>query len=391
MNKRILPILQRLGLRRPVREKRFAQKFINQFGDLGSLVIEAMGQRYEGVFSSDFWSLKNQNPDLSLALSSQILTNFYQEYLLWIDNVPEPFDPVRILDIGCDNGILTCAYALKFPTATVIGIDKNPEAISCAKSLAKRQKIENVDFQIADILGGLHGLNSTTPFDLITGIMAYNSVIEIPSMPKGWSLSELELPDSSIWKQLLQDTGRLLASHGHFISVERLISSASIHWWAKALDAVGLHINWPSSMILTYSDFEESYRHPAFLSGHQYESGVSVYDTLAFDGSPELLKFADKQFKGVVAEALFRAFASRSLIYGCEFRHVDGVHERIEIWDANTVILCYTYSSRSTRNLVIGPRHRYQECMEYVRGLLANMTVDNLKEYRSLTERDMSR
>ena len=68
--------------------------------------------------------------------------------------------PNRILDIGCNIGITTCFYATLYPEATIIGVDRNQVVIACAKKLAAKLHLTNVEFIEADVLN-LRGTRKT--------------------------------------------------------------------------------------------------------------------------------------------------------------------------------------------------------------------------------------
>jgi ribosomal protein L11 methyltransferase len=55
-----------------------------------------------------------------------------------------------LLDLGTGSGILALAAA-RFGVKHVIAIDHDPVAIATAKENARRHKIDNVDFRVADV------------------------------------------------------------------------------------------------------------------------------------------------------------------------------------------------------------------------------------------------
>ena len=89
-----------------------------------------------------------QNLDLSLDVAST-RRNLYFHFLEWFIGTIRNFEGT-LLDIGCGNGVHSCFYAIRYPAATVVGIDVSNEAISCAKQLAERLELKNVEFKVAD-------------------------------------------------------------------------------------------------------------------------------------------------------------------------------------------------------------------------------------------------
>ena len=379
--------LTSIGVGQPVKSEKFWRRLENRFGKLARDIRDHINLRGDGVADGDFWRLKNETLDLSLSLSGQFMGDFYRSYLPWLSTVTANAGITRILDVGCDNGVLTCSYAKSFPNAQVIGIDQSSEGINCAKELAGRLGISNVQFRKLDALE----LGTTLVgerFDLITAIMTYHSVSEIPGMPLGWSLFQLELPDTANWQGGLSGIALLLGEDAKFISVERLTSSAGVLWWTRAISGAGLSINWRSSEVLCYSSLGEASRVPAFVCDRRQRVEGSAWDALAFWARPELIEVAKAPFEGDVAEALFEAVRDRTLIWGVEVAFADGLVERFEVWDARTVILAYTLSNMRGRRLVIGPCHKQEECIEHAKQYWESKPHTRLRHYVSIIERD---
>ncbi|HUS17057.1 MAG TPA: methyltransferase domain-containing protein [Chloroflexia bacterium] len=70
-----------------------------------------------------------------------------------------------ILDLGCAEGQLGRVMREIYPQAYLVGVDKDPEAITRAQSTADELQLRNVEYQVADIEQGL----PPGPFDLIYG------------------------------------------------------------------------------------------------------------------------------------------------------------------------------------------------------------------------------
>lgn len=56
-----------------------------------------------------------------------------------------------ILDVGCGSGIMTSAFAKRYPSSKVIGMEYSEEAVGRAKSYVQKQEITNVDIFTADV------------------------------------------------------------------------------------------------------------------------------------------------------------------------------------------------------------------------------------------------
>ena len=108
----------------------------------------AMSMRNGNSSSNKIYKLKNDNLQLSIDFSAYS-ANLYKSYFGWLIT-NDDLNPKNILDIGCDNGIVTCFYALLYPNAKVVGVDKEKKGIECGIELAKKLNLTNVEFKIMD-------------------------------------------------------------------------------------------------------------------------------------------------------------------------------------------------------------------------------------------------
>ncbi len=96
------------------------------------------------------YRLKNASLDFSIALSSQYMGRMYSSFLAMVTSLGLNPQANAVLDLGCDNGLLTAFYAMYFTDATVVGVDKCEEAIACANALKERLRLANLTFVAAD-------------------------------------------------------------------------------------------------------------------------------------------------------------------------------------------------------------------------------------------------
>jgi ribosomal protein L11 methyltransferase len=61
-----------------------------------------------------------------------------------------PDEEFSLLDLGTGSGILALA-AVRLGAKRVIAIDNDPIAVATARENARRNKIENIDFEVADV------------------------------------------------------------------------------------------------------------------------------------------------------------------------------------------------------------------------------------------------
>jgi ubiquinone/menaquinone biosynthesis C-methylase UbiE len=62
---------------------------------------------------------------------------------------------MRILDVGCGPGTITCGLAQLVPDGSVVGLDVSPALIDQAKANAASHELQNITFQTGNVLAGL--------------------------------------------------------------------------------------------------------------------------------------------------------------------------------------------------------------------------------------------
>lgn len=203
------------------------------------------------------YDVKNQSLELSLHVSN-FSTDLYQKYFEWmtchiIDS------PGRILDLGCDNGIATCFFAMLFPHSEVIGIDINENGLYCAKELADKLKLSNVTFLKINFKKICEHFSSFS-FDYIVSLRSFHEMIgEFP-----------ENPDEPHQDYRLNHVQALLRDeNSQFISCERLLGFDSIQVWAKLLEEAKLFINFHDSCFIRFHEIGQEQRMPVLVTSRQ--------------------------------------------------------------------------------------------------------------------------
>jgi SAM-dependent methyltransferase len=81
--------------------------------------------------------------------------------------------PLRLLDAGCGDGLLSLAIAKLHPDWSILGIDVNPSLLAGARERARMRSLDNVDFVAANLTEEL----PRTGFDVV---LALECLSEIP-------------------------------------------------------------------------------------------------------------------------------------------------------------------------------------------------------------------
>ena len=72
---------------------------------------------------------------------------------------------MRILDVGCGPGSITCDFAELIPDGHVTGVDLSPAVIETARSAARDRGVSNTIFEVGNVLKGLGYADES--FDLV--------------------------------------------------------------------------------------------------------------------------------------------------------------------------------------------------------------------------------
>lgn len=240
----------------------------DRYGGVADALKGTAERRLEGDLSEDFYAMKNDHLQLSLDVGIGFSRSLYQAQLERLVEIAADLpQPRRILDPGCENGLLTCFYGLLWPTAEVIGVDLSAEAISCAQALRERERVDNVAFHALDTPGPT--IESLGAFDLVLasrtmlfermGIPTFLppvDAVDIASMPKD------EAPEGWGYVRAIVDA---LEDHGILMSLERCGSPQVLPQWLAGIRALDLAVEWEKSGWLPFNEVGEVRAEPLLV------------------------------------------------------------------------------------------------------------------------------
>jgi hypothetical protein len=342
---RVNDFFGQVGLRRWYSIEAFYKYLQRTYGATGMRLIDVMHSEDDGD-DVIFHNLRNTNLELALDISGQRFGNFYKEYLNWWlrENLPIP---KRLLDIGCNCGILTCFYATLYPDAEIIGIDKCVPAVKRARELANKLGLKNVRFEVHD-LHDPFTLKPDRDYDLITTTTVMHEAVAFPH-DLSWGLENIDLDQGmEPLRQILTIIQSLLkAGSGLLISVDRHPIPSFTARWVRALNRANLQVIWDKSYMLPWVDEEEDVQTFTLTVSFPDTSPPQDIDkVLALVGAREFTeKMQDPVLEGSAAELLFRTFSNKRLVFGIEVDILDSNESwRMEIWRNNEIALVYEYS-----------------------------------------------
>lgn len=239
-----LQYMMELGLRPAKTWAQFFSMLQDKFGKEKAAEVEkAINERQDaadrGEKSNDavFYTLKNSSVDMSLAISGGFDGDFIRQACNHISSVADKYRScARILEIGCDCGILSCFLGRTFPESRIVSIDRCEDSIAVAKELAHRLNVSNITFLHADI--------NDYPEE------KYDAVVSVRVMHENFRLSEKEdhtlLMDTQAEQfaaataQYAQALSNKLTDNGLLLSIERCGLNPLLYGWMLALNEQGI-------------------------------------------------------------------------------------------------------------------------------------------------------
>lgn len=390
---------QKLNIR-PARDGRqFLSILLNKYNKkLVEQTVQLMTERPEKTLTedhnSDIYDLKNHSFEFSLDFI-RYNADLYYKYFQWFLSIKN-ITPKRILDIGCENGFITCFYGFVFPKAKIIGIDPCTNAIKCAEELAQKLKLKNVTFKNASLPKDRE-LFPRYYFDLITSVMTFKEIVgsyiqKVIGTPKEysyWSLQELDLGiGASQAKNSLDIVNAFLAQNGRYISFERWFPEDTI-WWADKLRASGLYINWDKAEKIGFHEIGEPRVFPAIVADKNFREYDYIEKTTELWLKNELPK--EENLINLAAETTLYNLPDKSLFKGLQCNYPNSLLKvRYEFWLSDDKLLCYQCGNTGYRELRILPIQSGESISQMIQDLKEYLVQNQYKiyQYNSIHERE---
>ncbi len=337
--------LQSVGFSMPASRERFTRDIESRFGRAGQDVLRAMDLRIDGGCpDDDFYPLKNSSLPLSLAITFWRKGGFYASFLSWMQRESLP-SPSRIIDIGCDNGILTCFYAQQFPDAEVIGVDLHESSIDRANELATKLAVQNASFQVLD-LNRAGAVFSGSTFDLVTATHVLSPDLErCRHLSSVGEVEQLEIAPEDL--EMLACVRHLTTPGRGILVTTDSLDDRAIGFWTRMLSHVGFSVNWPRSSTIYWPDSNsEQETCPVLVAENKEEADCwAVDDAVAFCSCPELVEKAENlTFSDSAAEAMFRGLDRKKLAKGAKVTEPEGEVHHIQLWTCGPLAFIYQHA-----------------------------------------------
>jgi hypothetical protein len=254
--------LNKAGIKTDIKDpEKFLSKVENRFPESYYSFCELSNSRAtEGRSFQEIYDIKNEDKEFSLLMSSLFQAPVWINWIKWFLKSPavEKFEQAKhILDLGSDNGIITCFLAAYFPEAKITGIDRCKEGKNVAYAVSEKLDISNVEFKAIDAAEYLK--NNHIKFDLINSLTFFKEALLIEENNQ-WALdlsqkesNKPKLNEESI--HVIESTVNNLNEGGLLLCCERIHSSDYYRAFLDHFHATGIKSS--SHEGLFFQDWQE--------------------------------------------------------------------------------------------------------------------------------------
>lgn len=300
-----------------------------------------------------FYEYKNSSLEVSTLFSGLYEGDVYRRVCNWIQRNKSYFGKT-ILDVGCDNRIISCFLASSLPGCHIISTDRFSSASTIAGKLARKLELFNIEFRDVDI----KNLSPELKFDTIFSMRTINENIDF----SGYPTYARFLEKGKFCADRLCEYADSLAAHvkdtGNMISIERGERPDLLLGWLYAMEKAGMAISRERIEGITASELGEDthFRVAVWSKTDRQESRDTsdLYD-IWFAMVTQETDFSALEHQGWEAEVLFENIAGERLKQ-ITYRDKNGeIAGRIGLWscsDMDDILLVFNkIGNKSELNL----------------------------------------
>ena len=193
--------------------------------------------RADGKNESDIYKLMNKTLEGSITFFGGFDSAWLRKTLRLIEKYKNEYGK-EVLDVGCNNGIVTCFIAKCCPDAHVVGIDIEPASVAIARQLAAKLNLTNVEFRVCDFLK-----SDDQQYDSVFMFKTIQEMVGIDLTRKAASMSFFELGEyfAKKFNRVAKIIAKRLKQGGTFFSVERIPYTIATYGYCCALTLNDVH------------------------------------------------------------------------------------------------------------------------------------------------------
>jgi SAM-dependent methyltransferase len=319
-----------IGVGLPKSEAVFVKNGRKRFGRIFDEMMRVIEARADGSIE-DPYETKNSSLELSLYIGEYYNSAIWRAFAQWLIREELP-TPQSVLDLGCENGILTCLLASIWPGSKVVGIDASEAAVVAARELAARLKLQNVTFEKIDELQFL--TREVNKFSFITATLSMHEMLQLPNgrKPFHWDEPYSSLEDVRLTSvdepaiAVLERVRNALAPCGLFISLDRSPTSATTWWYVQCLQEARLSVSIRRSYKVTAKARFGTEKLPIMVAKRACEKREKITpgEILSLMSFQELAELAVVFEDEIVADLFVRGVGSTEVMFEATAEYEDG-------------------------------------------------------------------
>ncbi len=257
----------------------------------------------------------------------------------------------RLLDVGCGPGVLTCAYALALPGAEVVGIDAVPEAVACARQLARKVGAGNATFEVADLAApGGDGFDQVVAVSALGDAGAYPHEGGHPFS----SVAEVDGRGREFTTPAVAALAARVVPGGHLLVFDRTPYAVQAMWLGAALVNAGIDLDLAASGTESVMEDGETRTFTRFAGRPEGTPATSTGDLAAWLKAVKPPAYGAVWHEEVRFEKLKAAGAE--LVWAAEIDYAphSPAVERLEVWGHGSDAYGWVTTSLGLRELTRG-------------------------------------
>lgn len=377
---------KRCGLGGQQKGEIFWRVLEKKFGPLAIQLGDCISARANGL-ASDPYPIKNTSFDFANAVASQYDAAKLKSVAIWL--LQEGIVAGKVLEVGCDNGILLCLLAEAYPDVSFVGIDASAQAIEIAKIRATQLNITNIEFKCLPLKKGI-AVEIGSEFNLVFSVTVFHELLDrdllgyshgltIDEDDSGFSIEDFDLSFSKKVKKVdeLLEISNLLAANGFFVSIDRWPDYSRTLGWIRLVENINLMISMKRSGLIDYKNFDGKIEFlPATVFSKNLEGSPSIAlatDVLALHSYKDFLKNGSLNIieDELLAELVFGSLNHEQLLSIVARYKNDSGTEKTLVGVSGGLSYIYTTSSRKYRRLVLLPSFCLHEQVNSLLELIA--------------------
>ena len=212
----------------------------------GAAAEEFLTAAAQGNGRQRLYALKNATGDLSADITQLWSGPLLAEQIPWLRALVKELAPSAVLDLGCEQGLVTRVIAEAAPEAELRAVDRCEEAVAIAVAAAPKWDSPAPKFHIGDLRDPWHAEWASGRMDLVHSSRSMLGEVVVPDaeLPREVSLGT-GVPSPEWLREARALAGRIAAATrvgGVLVSLERTDATGALRW-ARVLSENGFQLD----------------------------------------------------------------------------------------------------------------------------------------------------